>query len=188
MEFVLLDVLFTLKGFNENDAQGIYSNEVRDVKTDSFTVKQGSGLQVAQGLYSDIKANVQNLGASFHFSLYCCDLEGNLFNIKVKPYQDKENPSNDSKLNFFKFKSKNDVVDYTIIIDETINLKKGAVLYKAPAFKKGNKIKDDSMIEIAYDVLQDYLTYYFKGDSEVETVIESNQENQINTDLDDLPF
>lgn len=67
--FLLLDTFTTIKGYNEDAKQGIYSNEVKDTKKQILTVKCGKEL-VAKGLYENIKADVISAGGGYAQSCY----------------------------------------------------------------------------------------------------------------------
>jgi hypothetical protein len=49
---------------------GIYSNEVRDTRTDIIVVKSFKGGTLAEGLYKDIKDRVNTLGGQFVANCY----------------------------------------------------------------------------------------------------------------------
>jgi len=67
--FLLLDVLATVKGFDESNKESIWSNEVRNVKTTPLEVKKGSSL-FKSGLYADIKADIIAAGGAYAASCY----------------------------------------------------------------------------------------------------------------------
>lgn len=56
--FIVLDVLATVSGYNKKRKSGIYSNEVRDTRTDPLIVKFFEGGTIAEGLWADIKDKV----------------------------------------------------------------------------------------------------------------------------------
>lgn len=67
--FLLLDVLATIKGFDESTKHSIWSNEVRNTKESKMVVKSGSDI-IAQGMYSDIKEKVVSSGGGYAASCY----------------------------------------------------------------------------------------------------------------------
>lgn len=70
-EFVLLDRLATIKGWNDNSESGIYSNEVRDTRSEPFVVKAFKLKEpIAQGFYMDIKDRVKAAGGRFTLNCY----------------------------------------------------------------------------------------------------------------------
>ena len=70
--FLLLDQLATVRGWHDASASGIYANEVRDTTKDTLVVKSFKGGTIAEGLYKDIKADVNEprvtAKTSGHFS------------------------------------------------------------------------------------------------------------------------
>lgn len=69
-KFVVLDVLSTIAGFHKGDKCGIYSNEVKDLKTQSMNVKTFKKTEIATGLYEAIKDRVKASGGKFAASVY----------------------------------------------------------------------------------------------------------------------
>ena len=83
-QFLVLDTLHTISGFSDAEGAGIYSNEIRDLKKQTLTVKIGKNV-VASGLYEDLKGKVA--GAKYAQAVYIgyFDAEKNLQigNIKI---------------------------------------------------------------------------------------------------------
>lgn len=69
-KFMLLDELGSVRGWHDASGSGIYSNEVRDTRTDMLVVKSFKGGTLAEGLYKDIKDRVNNLGGQFVANCY----------------------------------------------------------------------------------------------------------------------
>jgi hypothetical protein len=67
-EFIVLDVLNTVGGFHEPTNSGIYSNEVRDVKS-VLSVRSKNG-PLIEGPYNQIKDRLKALGGRFANSVY----------------------------------------------------------------------------------------------------------------------
>ena len=53
-KFLVLDILSTVKGFDDSSQMGYWANEIRDTRTDILTVRTKQGIR-AQGLYADVK-------------------------------------------------------------------------------------------------------------------------------------
>ncbi len=70
IRFICLDQFHTVKGFHEESQSGIYSNEVKYIKTQPMTVKTFGGATLGVGLYSDIKDKVKAEGAKYAQSVY----------------------------------------------------------------------------------------------------------------------
>ncbi len=77
--FLLLDELASVRGWHDLSDCGIYSNEVRDTRTDLLIVKTFKGGTIAEGVYKDIKDRVHTLGGSFVANCYIAfKLDGEL--------------------------------------------------------------------------------------------------------------
>lgn len=72
--FLPLDQLSTIKGYSKIDKSGYWSNEVRNVTKDSFTVRTSHGIK-EDGLYSTL-ANSRSKGAKYTKSIYCAYKQG----------------------------------------------------------------------------------------------------------------
>lgn len=68
--FLLLDVLSTIKGYSDEDETGFYSNEVKNISTELMIVKTNKGVEIARGLYKDIKDAIVAKGAKYAQSCY----------------------------------------------------------------------------------------------------------------------
>lgn len=67
--FIVLDSLHTLKGFNEKEEIGYYSNELKDFKTQTFKVKSKNGVEW-EGLYDSFKDAYKAKGGKYGNSVY----------------------------------------------------------------------------------------------------------------------
>lgn len=68
--FILLDQLGSVRGWHEASGSGIYSNEVKDTRQDVLVVKAFKGGTLAEGLYKDIKLEVNAEGGQFVANCY----------------------------------------------------------------------------------------------------------------------
>ena len=68
--FVVLDTLAMVTGYDESNNCGIYSNEVKRTSDTELTVKSFKGGEIAKGLYSEIKDKVKSRGGRYTTSLY----------------------------------------------------------------------------------------------------------------------
>src|ERR1700722_13886513 len=77
--FLVLDVLATIKGWSDADQSGYWSNEVRNVKTDTLTVRNKKGI-AATGTYQEILNNRACDGVKYCQSVYIAykEEDGNL--------------------------------------------------------------------------------------------------------------
>jgi len=67
--FVWLEGANSISGYNADKEQGVYSNEVLNLKAEPLTVKCGNDV-IAEGLYENIKAEVKSQGGKFCAVIY----------------------------------------------------------------------------------------------------------------------
>lgn len=154
--FLVLDRLSTIKGFSDADQSGFWSNEVRDLRKEPFTVRTKKGI-VATGLYSTL-APVLNQGAAYCQSVYvAAKIDGEL---QICCFQIHGSAIGEW-INLCKGK---DIYKYAITISGSSPMKKGATNYFIPVFKLNPQIAPETeqkAIELDKE-LQDYLSAYFK--------------------------
>jgi hypothetical protein len=183
--FLVLDRLHTIRGFNDAAKSGFWSNEVRDLKAEPFTVRNKNGV-VGTGLYSNL-APILNQGAAYCQSIYIAVKEGGklvLCNLQGKGSFLSE---------WFNLTKGKDIYKYAVTISGATYAKKGKTEYFTPNFKLNPTITAETEAEaIELDkVLQEYLTGYFKRNNsqqkesvkEGEVVISQNGHTQ---DIDEL--
>ncbi|MCG7607156.1 hypothetical protein [Mycobacterium sp. CnD-18-1] len=73
--FTVLDVLSTVRGYDDASQSGIWSNEVRDLRSDVLRVRSKGGA-VGEGLYSSIRDSIRAKGAKFANSVYLAFKDG----------------------------------------------------------------------------------------------------------------
>lgn len=70
-QFVLLDRLLTITGWHNNSEAGIFSNEIRDTRSETLLVKSFKMKEpIAEGFYGDIKDKVKANGGKFTINAY----------------------------------------------------------------------------------------------------------------------
>lgn len=199
--FLVLDRLSCIKGYSDADQSGFWSNEIRDIKKESFTVRTKKGI-VATGLYSTL-APILNQGAQYSQSVYIATKDDNgkffIANFSI------HGSAIGEWINLCKGK---DIYKYAITIGSAKAMKKGATNYFIPIFKLNPNINPETEREcIALDIeLQEYLKKYFNRNQseqqEVTTVAEvvtaqqaraieefQPEPEDLNSDSDnDLPF
>jgi len=74
--FLLLDVLSTIKGYDESAKQGIWSNEVRDIKNSILTVKSGNDVLIS-GNYQTVREKAIAAGGGYAASCYIAFFDEN---------------------------------------------------------------------------------------------------------------
>lgn len=167
--FIPLDVLVTIKGFNEPEQKGYYSNEIRqfDLKTGLLTVRSKVGIEMV-GTYEQVKAKLGTKGADYCQSVYiaCKDKDGKLAlnNIQIKG----------AALGaWIEFCKKNNINEVAVTVKDMIPKKKGRVDYVEPVFSPV-KIKEETNQEaIELDkLLQEYLKAYLAKNASTTAVEE----------------
>jgi hypothetical protein len=202
--FLVLDRLHTIRGYSDAAQSGFWSNEVRDLRDEQFTVRNKKGI-VASGLYSNLAA-VLNQGANYCQSVYIAvknekgELE--ICNLQI------QGSAIGVWINVCKGK---DIYKYAITISGATPAVKGATKYFTPVFKLNPTITEatEGKAQELDKELQEYLKSYFKrtGSAQRENIKETDvvvsnhvvDETEINTALmnepvqldvpvDDLPF
>lgn len=79
--FVLLDQMATVRGWHEPSKSGIYSNEVRDTRSEVMLVRAHKGGTLAEGVYQQIKARAKEAGGRFTANIYCAYKVGDKLKI-----------------------------------------------------------------------------------------------------------
>ena len=173
--FIPLDVLVTIKGFNESEQKGYWSNEIRqfDIKTGILTVRSKAGVEMI-GTYEQVKAKLGTKGADYCQSVYCATkgADGKLVlnNIQIKG----------AALGaWIKFVKKNNINEVAVAVKDMVKKKKGRVDYVEPVFS-AVKIKEETNQEaIELDkLLQEYLKTYLAKNASSPTAEEPKQEQQ----------
>lgn len=163
LSFVVLDVFNTIRGWNDKSSSGIYANEVKYMN-EPLSVKSFKGGIIAEGLYKDIKSQVNAAGGVYHKSIYCMDLEGNTFNIMLKGAAVQE----------FGELNQSMLPDYVLEVTGAESRSKGSVKYTVPTFSFETSVNGDlaKKADAAFDALEAYI----KGSVEQEE------------ESDDVPF
>jgi len=184
VKFLVLDTLATVTGFNEATEQGIWSNEVKNVTKDSFTVMTKKGVE-GKGLWNDVKTKVS--GAKFASSVYAAYLAPDktikLVNFKMSgsslntwiEFLNPDKKSGNTKPNILK---------NGVIVKTSEDRKKGRNNYSCPIFSEVENIPDDINEKAAVldATLQAYLSEYFayvKQFDKEENVAESTQNTEL---------
>jgi hypothetical protein len=202
--FLILDTLHTIRGYSDADKSGYWSNEVRDIKTNPFTVRSKKGV-VATGLYSNL-APILNKGAAYAQSVYVAikGTDGKLEICNVKFEGSSIGP-------WIELRKGKDLYKYAVSIASAAPMKKGKTDYFAPVFKLNPTIspETESAAQNLDKELQEYLKAYFiRNNTEQRETVKENEIvttdvaediDEVNTTLlhdasgiteplDDLPF
>lgn len=166
-KFLVLDRVAQVTGGIDRDGtyQGFWSNAVKNLKTQGFTVRSKAGVE-AQGLYEHIKGHP---GIKFMTGLYIAfyDDDGSLQigYLKIK------GAALTAWIEFTK--SHKNIYEGAFAITGNTKKRKGSTTYYEPVFKYIDNVSEDAdAMAKELDVhLQEYLTAYFaqNGIAEVET-------------------
>ncbi|HUD76037.1 MAG TPA: hypothetical protein VMQ76_13275 [Terracidiphilus sp.] len=158
--FIVLDELAVIKGWHESSESGITSNEVRDVRKESMTVKAFKGGPLAEGFYTQIKDKVAAAGGHYVANLYVAFKSGDALALGSLQFK---GAALGAWMDFRKAHRK-DILEQAIQITGFDEGKKGRVIFRTPKFKL-LAIKEETntqAVEIDKGVLQPYLADYFK--------------------------
>jgi hypothetical protein len=160
--FVVLDELTAIKGYNERNNCGIYSNEIRFIKDDILNVRSFKGGIQIVGKYNDIKDAALREGGKFCKSVYAMLIVGKgeyeLVNFQL----------HGSAFGAWIEKGFN-VEDFAVGVESNETGTKGKVTYKHPVFLKKKLTPDIDQEAIKMDKkLQVYLASYFNQQVEVK--------------------
>lgn len=179
--FLVLDRLSTIKGFSDSDQSGFWSNEVRDLKKEPFTVRTKKGV-VHTGLYSTM-APVLNMGACYSQSIYAAvkGADGKLEIVNIQMNGCAIGP-------WIELLKGKDIYKYAVTIaSRSDEKKKGQTVYYEPVFKLNSQIAEETekqAIELDKQ-LQEYLAAYFKRTS--SQIVESTADQAAASTTSDLP-
>lgn len=158
--FLLLDQLATVKGWHDASDSGIFSNEVRDTKSETLVVKAFKANAIlAEGFYANIRDRVAAIGGNYVANCYVAFKDGG--ELKIGSVQFKG-----AALNAwvdFRNEHKNEVFSKAIQIKGFTEGKKGKITFRTPVFhvKDITPETNDAATELDRG-LQSYLATYFK--------------------------
>ena len=165
-KFLVLDTLSTIKGWSDADQSGFWSNEVRDIKAEPFSVKTKKG-ECAKGLYENIMAARDMTGARYCQSVYIMMKEGKemiMANIQI---------IGAALGQWIEFRKKNKIFTGAVEVKTCIEGTKGKTVYNMPVFTKIDTTPETNEQANKMDSeLQEYLSGYFKNrKSVIETEV-----------------
>lgn len=171
-KFQFLEHFSTIKGWNDATETGIYSNEIMFTSKEELDVKTFKGVEIAKGLYKDIRSKVRDAGGKYHRSVYVLNEYGNIVNIQMKGavvsaysvFMD-----GDSKTGIKGHKHL--IENNWIVVNKFQELKKGATKYSVPIFEVGS-VFTDSEFKLANEKYKEIENYFdnYKGKADVNTV------------------
>lgn len=188
-KFLVLDQLNAVTGYNKKAKCGIYSNEVRDSRSDVMVVKLFNGSSVAEGLWNQIKEKVSSQRGGFAVSCYIAYKDGpdlRIGNIRF---------SGCSLGPWFDFvkKHRKDIDERAVVIKAGKHDTSGSVEFTPPMFEVSDITSETNLAAIKLDEqLQEFLKGYL-GRTKSEQVnqtpahdpADENQEHEPEHDTSD---
>ena len=158
-KFLYLDETSAVRGWHDPSDSGIFSNEVRDLRSDVLLVRCKAGV-LANGLYAQIKDKAKGAGGRFVSRCYigykgdggdleigCLDLKGGALGEWMK----------------FRKDHRKDLVEKAVKITGYKEGKKGKVVFRVPVFAVMDATPESNQQAVDLDKeLQEWLTDYFK--------------------------
>lgn len=192
--FIVLDQLATIKGWHDPSESAIYSNEVKDIRSERLLVKSFKGGQIAEGFYTEIKDKISANGGGFALNIYIAYYDADILKIGSLILK---GAALGAWMEFNKINKKN-LLTNAVSIESFDRGKKGSVSFTTPVFSL-KKISEETLKNaVGLDIeLQNYLKEYLtkkvsdKTDSKApeniisEPTTETPWQNEI---ADDLPF
>ncbi len=158
-QFIVLDTLSTIKGYDDNAGSGFWSNEIRNTKTDILTVRSKGGI-CATGLYEKVITDRNCTGAKYCQSVYIAYKEGKDLKIGNIQIQGAALGS------WIEFCKKNDIYKISISVKSFTEGKKGKTIYQIPTFLVGTVSEEINAKALELDKeLQIYLNAYLKNNA-----------------------
>lgn len=193
-KFLLLDELASVRGWHDASDSGIYSNEVKDTRTDVLLVKSFKGGTLVEGLYKDIKDRANALGGHFVACCYIAFKCGDALAIGSLRFK---GAALGSWMEFRKA-HRGDLYKKAIDITGYTEGQKGRVVYRMPTFGMRDVSEASNAQAVALDQefqewLESYLSRRTNDQAEPTATDDSNEperEYQASASLDDvdIPF
>jgi hypothetical protein len=177
--FMVLDTLSTIKGYNDFEKSGYWSNEIRDIKRDILTVKSKSGT-ISKGTYEQVITDRACSGAKYCQSVYVAikiDGEMKIANIQMLGA---------ALGSWIDFRKKNNIYSGAITVDSFVEGKKGKTVYQIPVFRSIPCSDDSNTVATDLDKqLQEYLKGYFERTG--EKIAETHLDEKVTVDVTEAP-
>lgn len=177
VRFIPLDVLSTVKGYDEGAKKGYWSNEVRNTKEDVMVLRSKDGIEYT-GIYENLKEKFSSKGVNYVQSVYAAFKIGK--ELSIVNFQLKGSALSP----FIEFCKGKKISEIGVEVKSSTPKKKGAVKYFEPIYEVMGVSEATNKQAIDLDIeLQEYLSAYLsKNKSNVPTVnVTENQDNGLNT-------
>lgn len=186
--FLLLDELASVRGWHDASNSGIYSNEVKDTRTDILVVKSFKGGTLAEGLYKEIKDRVNSQGGNFVANCYIAFKNGGA-GLAIGSLRFKGSAL--GAWMEFRKAHRSDLYEAAVNITGFTEGKKGRIVFRTPTFEI--KAVSAETSSAAFDLdkqLQSWLKGYFgrrTGDQATPPPVEDDHNSQ-DYETDDEPM
>lgn len=169
-KFVFLQHYHTVKGWHDASQSGIFSNEVYYIGSEPMTVrsfgnkpKKLPSVEIASGIYTEIKTKINESGGRYHRSVYVMLEDGTIANLSLKGAVVKE-------WSDFMNANKNLVDAQWVEVNSAKDQKKGSIKYSTPEFTMGANLKptDADNADLAAAKLKAHLNTYFNKEDAIE--------------------
>jgi len=183
-QFLLLDELASVRGWHDASDSGIYSNEVRDTRTDLLVVKSFKGGTLAEGLYKDIKDRVNSLGGQFVANCYIGFKQNGGLEIGSLRFKG-------AALGAWmecRKAHRGDLYESAVDITGYTEGKKGRIVFRVPIFDLRAVSAETNARALALDaMLQDWLTSYFNRRTNDQTEPQAAPDENYSESAEDEP-
>lgn len=190
LKFAFIEHYHTVKGFNDSEQSGVYSNEVYSIANEKMKVKTFSGVEISDGLYSENKTKIKAAGGNYYRSIYGVTPDGNLINISLKGsciggISNKKSLSKKECQGYSDFYNKNSnlISSKWVEIKGFSEGKSGTINYSIPNFEIGSELtkdEDEIVCKVA-DVFQEFVDLRASAPDSSENAPDSSE----NTDMND---
>lgn len=199
---LFLEHYHCVKGWHGATDKGIFSNEIYALGSEILNVKTFGqpSVDIATGIYKEIKDKVKVAGGSYHRSIYLMLEDGTIANLQLKGVSVGGLSAETSLTNVVVdgysefYKKNNHLLDNQFFVVKSFaDGKKGATKFSIPVFEIGENISSDidNLANESANILQNYMNEYF-GKKEVvaeQPQTENAPENiGAENETDDLSF
>lgn len=169
LKFCFLEHYHVVKGWHDPTQKGIISNEVYAISKERIFVKTFGGLELGQGIYSEIKDKVKLSGGVYHRSIYVMLEDGLIANLQLKGAVigglTKESSLSKAEVNGYSefYRQNNHLLDNQWFeVTDFADAKKGQTKFSIPIFKVGKHLTpaENNLANAAAKILQNYVNIY----------------------------
>jgi len=179
--FIILNQTSFIKGWSDQESVGIYSNFIKDFKTQKLTVKTFNNNLIAEGLYSEIKDKIKSAGASYNKGVFIYNLESKeIEHITFK---------GSSLTPIIELKNKFKDGNCISLTKNPEPKKKGATIYFEPLAKvKVMEVDDFETALLKGEIVDDYIKNYFKQKNYDQKIEEEAKIIEEEIDIENITF